>query len=321
MEQDTQKKNKLRTYWILTILGTLAVSVYPIYMGIRVIHDMTVYGTVAEENFPKYIIPYTPIAIAVIVAVLFMPLLIKAVKKWAVPAASALSVGVFFVAEWLFESKVIVTATVETTLESWQMYMCYIPPERFETRQWSAVDVLIGEYSPTFKLHFYLISVVLIVAILNCLYGFGQTIYTKNRTRCKALAVQSVCTALFLGLCILACFTAFFRDGEITVSALSAVLMSLFFVVLGVTAGTYTGSFLLGKKRSVSVLLPAVVGALITLAMYIGEMFLLSGHLYRFGTGLLFDGIPEIVLAPVDLLVIVLAGGISSGICAGLNKR
>lgn len=312
---------RYKKYWAFAFIGTLLVSIYPLYMGFKVIYDMNTSGTVLEENFPKYIIPYTPIAIAVIVGVLAMPLLFKFAKKPSLLAASGLSLLVFFVAEFLFESKVIVTTTVSTTLESWQMFMCYIPPQSYETRTWKAIDVLIGEYSPAFKLHFYLISVVLIIAMLNCFYGFGQVVATGNRSRFKALVVQSVCTVVFLGLCILACFTAFFRDGEITVSALSAFLMSLFFIVLGVTVGIYTGSFLLGKKKSISVLIPAITASIITLVMYIGEMFLLSGHLYRFGEGFLFDGLPAIVLAPVDILIILAAGGSSAGICRMLGKE
>lgn len=311
----------LKKYWLLTLAGTLALSCYPLYMGFRVICDMTTQGTVYKENFPKYIIPYTPIALAVIAAVAVMPLLLKIAKRLAVWMASAFSLIVFFVAEWLFESKVIVTATVATTLESWQMFMCYVPPEGYGTRTWKAVDVLIGDYSPTFKLHFYLIAAVLIMAILNCLYGFARMIQTKDKTGGRSLIVQSVCTALFLGLCLLACFTAFFRDGEITVSALSALLMSLFFIVLGVTVGTYVGSFLIGRKPCVSVLIPSAAAVLATLAMYIGEMFLLSGHLYRFGTGPLFDGIPGIVLAPVDIAVIAVSGCLNAVICRLLNRR
>jgi len=317
-ENERKSENGFKCYWLSALLGTLAVSGYPIYMGIKVLCNMAMYGHVPQESYPKYIIPYTPVAIAVIVAVCLMPLLFKRLKQFSLLAASGIAVVVFFVTELLFEQKVIVQGT---RLESWQMFMCYVSPEMFQTREWRAVDILIGDYSPTFKIHFYLISVVLIIAIINCLYGFGQMVVTGNRARAKALTVQSVCTALFLGLCILACFTAFFRDGEITVSVLSAVLMSLFFVVLGVTVGSYTGSFLLGKKKSVSVVLPSAVGSLVTLAMYIGEMFLLSGHLYRFGTGFFFEGIPGIVLAPVDLVIILLAGGVSGWICYLLNKR
>ena len=199
--------------------------------------------------------------------------------------------------------------------------MCAIPSGSFLTRTWQEIDVLNGEYSPTFKLHFYLISVILIITIINCLYGFAKMLRTGNRSRCKALVVQSVCTAVFLVLCILACFTAFFRDGEITVSALSAFLMSLFFIVLGVTAGIYVASFLIGRKRYLSIIIPSIVASFTTLAMYVGEMFLLSGNLYRFGEGFLFDKISGIVLAPIDILVIILSGLICLGISHLINPK
>lgn len=312
---------KLKKYWIYTLVGMIVASFYPIYMGASVVFHMITKGTVPGESFPKYIIPYTPISIALIIAVLLMPFLFQYVKKFVLSVISGISLVVFFVTEFLLESKVIVTTSMATTLESWQMYMCYVPPGHFETREWKAVDILMGEYSPTFKLHFYLISVVLIIAILNCLYGFAQMIFSGNHSRKKALVVQSVCTVLFLGLCIFACFTAFFRDGELTVSPLSAILMGLFFVVMGVTAGAYAGSFLIGKRKTVSVLIPSVIASFVTLLMYIGEMFLLSFHLYRFGSGFLFEGLPGIVLAPVDILIILLSGGITAFICCLLNKK
>lgn len=305
----------LKRFYLFSVIGVLIASFYPLLMGAKVVIDMVRNGTVLAENYPKYIIPYTPISLAVIIAVLLLPVLMKYAGKFALAAASAISTAIFFVSELLLESKVIVASTVTTTLESWQMFMCYIPPEGYKTRTWRAVDVLLGDYSPAFKIHFYVISVVLIFAILNCFYGFARIIITKNKSRLKALVIQSVTTAIFLGLCILACFTAFFRDGEITVSAISALLMSLFFVVLGVTAGVYTGSFLIEKKKTLSVLLPSVVAAVVTLIMYIGEMILLSGHLYRFGTGFLFDGLAGIVLAPVDILIIIASGCINAAIC------
>lgn len=314
---------RFKKYWIFTLCGTFIVSFYPLYMGFRVVGDMLTKGTVFQDDYPKYVIPYTPISLAVIAAVLFMPLLYKYAKRLTLVAASAISLGVFFLAELLLESKVIVTSDVTSTLESWQMYMCiaYLPAEGLDAKTQRAVDVLIGDYSPTFKLHFYFIAVILIISILNCLYGFAQIIREEKRDRLKALIVQSVCTALFLGLCILACFTAFFRNGEITVPAVSAVLMSLFFVVFGVTAGVYAGSFLLGKKSRLSIAFPAVIATLITLLMYIGEMCLLSGNLYRFGTGFLFAGIPGIVFAPIDLFIMILSGCITAVIGYLLNKK
>jgi hypothetical protein len=306
-------KNKaFRLFYCLSLFGIFLASLYPLIMGVRVVRDMIVQGTVMGKDYPKYIIPYLPIALSVIAGVAIMPLLFRMVRKYALTVASAVGLGVFFASELVLENWVIVTDTVMTTLESWQMFMCYVPPEMFETRTWRAIDVLIGEYSPWFKLHFYIIAIVLILTFLNCFYGFGQMIVSGRRERMRHLILQSVASVLFLGLCILACFTAFWRTGEITVSPLSAFLMCLFFIVFGVTMGLFTASFLTKRPSSAVLSVSAAVSSVVTLIMYIGELILLSGHLYRFGNGFLFDGLGALVLAPIDLIVILLSGGITA---------
>ena len=309
-----------KKYWLISLIATLAVTFYPLYMGLRVVCDVIATGAVPVENFPKYVIPYAPIALSLLFAVIVMPWLFRKTEKFAGLIGSLCALGVFFATELVLENQVMVTTSGYTTVEGWQMSLCYVPPDMYLSRTWKAIDVLIGEFTPAFKLHFYLISVILIIAIINCIYGFGKIIRTGDRSRQKALSVQSVCTALFLGLCILACFTAFYRNGELTVSPLSASLMGLFFVLMGVTAGIFAASFLLGRRKLVCVFIPAFCTAFISLAMYIGEMILLSGHLYKLGSGILFESIPYIVLAPIDLVIILLSGVITGGICALLNK-
>ncbi len=315
-------KNKtFRWFYTLSLVGVLLASAWPLIMGVRVVRDMIVKGTVMGADYPKYIIPYLPVSLAVIAGVALMPLLLRAWKKYALGGASAIGMGIFLASELMLENWVIVTDTVMTTLESWQMYMCYIPADLFETRTWRAVDVLIGDYSPMFKLHFYVIAIVLILAFLNSFYGFGQMIVSGGRERLRPLILQSGCAALFLGLCILACFTAFWRTGEITVSPLSASLMCVFFIVFGVTMGVYTGSFLLRRPRAVLLGISAAVSTAVTVVMYIGELFLLSGHLYRFGTGFLFDALGALVLAPIDLIVILASGGITALMLRWIDGR
>lgn len=319
------KNKRFIGYYLFSCIGVLIASYYPLSMGVRVITDMIVDGTVLKENYPKYIIPYSPICIAIIIGVILMPLCIKLLKKFALVGGGLVSTGIFFALELLFEHKVIVsTAENVVKLADWQMAMCYVHPEGWgETvttyKTQTAVDILMGEYNPAFKLHFYIISVVLIITILNCIYGFGQIIKTGKKNRLKSLILQSVCSLMFLGLCILACFTAFWRDGSIQVSPLSATLMTLFFVLLGVTLGVFVGSFLLGKRKLVSIFIPSVVASAMTLLMYVGEMMLLNGHLYRLGTGFIFNDIPGIVLAPIDLLIIIISGFITAYVFCLIN--
>ena len=320
-------KNKgFRNYYLLACIGILLASYYPLSMGFRIIWDMVTEGTVLKEAYPKYIIPYTPISIAILLGVFCMPLCMKLLRKQALVGGVSLATVFFFATELLFEKKVVVTtAETVTKLEDWQMFMCYVPPEGWgETvttyKTQTPVEILMGEYSPAFKLHFYVISIVLILTVLNALYGFGQMVCTGDRKRLNALILQSVCSLLFLGLCILACFTAFWRDGSLQVSPLSASLMTLFFVLLGVTVGVFVGSFGLGKRKALSLWLPSVTASLMTLLMYVGEMSLLNGHLYRLGTGLLFTELPAIVFAPADLLAILLSGGITAFLTILLNR-
>lgn len=320
------KNKQFYRYYLLSCIGVLIASYYPLSMGVRLITDMIANGTVLKENYPKYIIPYTPICIAIIVGVLLMPLCIRLFKKFALFSGACVATVVFLAIELLFEQKVVVSTTETVTkLEDWQMYMCYVPPEGWgETvttyKTQTAVDILMGDYNPAFKLHFYIISVVLIITILNCLYGFGQMVKSGEKKRLKPLIIQSVCSLAFLGLCILACFTAFWRDGRIQVSPLSAALMTVFFVLFGITVGVLVGSFLLGKQRFISIWIPSIVSSVMTFLMYIGEMILLNGHLYSFGTGFMFTGLPGIVFAPIDLLIIPAAACVNALIFTLLNS-
>jgi hypothetical protein len=144
-------------------------------------------------------------------------------------------------------------------------------------------------------------------------------IRTGDRGRERALIVQAAATASFVGMCIWACFTAFYRTGELTVSPLSASLMASFFLLLGIVVGVFVGSFLLGKTRAVSVWIPAVSAVLTVLAMYIGEMILLHGNLYRFGEGVFFSGLGALVLAPADIAVLLASGALTAWICRMLQ--
>ena len=312
---------KYSVYCLSAMAGVAAMCSYPIYMGIKVVARMMTTGAIPYKEYPKYVIPYTPIGLSLIVGVLLIPLLQKILKKLDMIAGSAISLAVFFVTESLMETKVLVKADTFVVLGSWQMSLCYVPPEQYRTRTWEAVDILLGGYNPYFKLHFYLISVVIIIAFMNFLYGFAKMILTGNYKRKKALILQTVTAVLFLAMCIWACFTAFYRTGELTVKPVSAVLMGTFFALLGVTVGVFMASLTIGKKRLLSTVIPAAASVLVTTLMYIGEMILLNGHLYRFGRGILFRGISKMVLAPVDIIIILLAGAVTAFTCLLMNKK
>lgn len=312
----------LRRCWLICLLIVLALSVYPLMMGLKILHGVLFFGGVSAADYPKYVIPYTPISLAALMGVLVMPWFIRRMRR-PVLVGSLLALAVFFASELLLEN-VMVRGWVTTRLESWQMFMCYQPITRAvdmthamrEPAALTEVELLMGEYTPLFKLHFYMISIVLILGTLHCLYGFARAAYTGDWSRLRLLIAHAAVTGAFLALCVLACFTAFFRDGSLLVSPLSAGLMAVFFILLGVTAGLILGNVLQGRKLAWA----ACASSVVTLLMYLGELVLLNGHLYRFGQGFFFDGMGALVLAPADVLIILLSGGLCGALLRALQK-
>ena len=78
------------------------------------------------------------------------------------------------------------------------------------------------------------------------------------------------------------------------------------FVVLGTAAGIYFGSLVFLRRKALSIALPAAGASPVCALMYFGEYKLMQGSLYRFGASLIFQGLPGIAVAPIDLFVILL---------------
>lgn len=309
--------SKYKKFYLFSALGTVLISFYPIYMLIKIIADYAATGAVDVFNYPKYIIPYSPISIAVIFSVCLMPVAITIFKRFALPAISAFGLLLFFISEFALENMVVMDGVnIITKIENWQMLSCVATPQTRLT----AGDVLIGNYSPALKIHFYIISIIIVLAVVNVIYGFSMMIKTNNYAKKSPLIAQAISIAVFIGLCIFACFTAFYRTGSILVSPVSAMLMSLFFITMGVTSGIYIGSFFYNRSRFLSVTLPAVISLAMSFVMYVGELILLNGSLYQFGTGFLFVPVAFLPFAIVDITVMLFSGVTTYVIMVKLRK-
>jgi len=298
---------KYKNFYLLSLLVIVLVSVYPIYMGVVTISNYLQNGSINVEEYQKYIIPYTPICIALIVSAALMPLIFKLFKRYTLPIVSILGTVLFFASEFGFEQIKVIEESVEMPLESWQLSLCMVTPEVLR----SIGKPIYAANNPAFKIHFYLIAIVLILAVLNVLYGYSKMLREHNFEKKRPLIAQTVSVVLFICLCILACFTAFFRNGTINISPLSAILMSIFFIVFGITVGVYCGSIFYGKRKLLSKILPAISASLTTLIMYIGELVLMGGVLFKYGSGFIFKPIEAIPFSAADIIIILVSGVIT----------
>ncbi len=298
---------KYRNFYFLSLLAVILVSAYPIYMGIATLVSYYQNGYIAAADYKKYIIPYTPICISLIITTALMPLGFKLFKRYTLAFASFLGTAIFFASEFWFEQVKVLEGYVEIPLESWQLSLCMATPEVLR----AIGEPIYAENNPAYKIHFYIIAIVIILAVLNVIYGFSKMLREQSFEKKRPLIAQAVSVVLFIGLCILACFSAFYRNGTINISPLSAVLMSVFFIIFGITVGIYCGSIFYGKSRLLSRLIPAAAASLTTLVMYIGELVLMGGVLFKYGSGLFFEPIGAIPFSAIDIAIILVSGVIT----------
>lgn len=300
----------------MSLLIIASASIYPTYMGIITLGSYLQNGFIDVADYKKYIIPYTPMCIALIISTAVMPLSFKLFKRYTLLVISLLGSLLFFSFEFGFEQIKVIEGYVEMPLESWQLSLCIATPEVLR----SLGEPIYAANNPAFKVHFYIIAVIIILAVLNTVYGFSKMLREQDFGRKRPLIAQAVSVLVFIGLCILACFTAFYRNGTINISPLSALLMSVFFIVFGVTAGIYCGSILYGKNKLLSQVIPAITASLTTLIMYIGELMLMGGVLFRYGSGFFFAPLGMIVFSIADIAIIIASGIVTYTIMKHLNS-
>ena len=307
-----------KKFYFISLGAVLLASFYPIYMGIIVLWAHFNYGGVQAQDYPKYIIPYTPLCIAVIAVVALFPLIFKFLKKLTLLTASILGIAFFIISELCFEKIMVFEDAVffgGKYIESWQLYSCMMTPSTYE----AIGNPLASKYSPAFKVHFYIIAILIVLAVIGIVYGFTKMIRETNFDKKTPLITQLITVSVFIGLCILACFTAFFRTGTLQISALSAWLMSIFFIVFGITSGVYVGSILYGKQKLLSQILPVIISAITVIVMYIGEYVMMKA-LFKYGSGFIFEPLGNMPFAIIDIFIVLLAGFITYIIMSLINK-
>lgn len=315
-----------KRFYIISLSVLLALSAYPVINGVRIACLSIANGAVKPEQYARYVVPYTAICLAVLLFTASQPIFLK-LRRFALPVGMMVSYLIFFLAELFFEGIKIHTTgmtLVDTsslsigelmenpyaTIDLWQASLCVVsPPTRSQSVAFASRDhyyyVLANN---SYKTHYYFVSIILITMVCILVYGIGRKIRLGCKTEAQPLALQGISTMLLISLCIFANTTAFFRKAQPIQTPVASVLTCLFFIALGTTIGVYTGSFLTGKNKWLGTGLPVSLSMTAVILMYAGEAAMMDGNLYRFGTGWFFAGLPVILLAPVDILVILLAG-------------
>jgi hypothetical protein len=293
-----------RRFYLISLGVLLAMSAYPVAMGLKIIVLQLLHGSIRPQDYTRYVIPYTAICLGVLASAALYPVFSR-LKKWAVPLATITALCLFTGIELLIEGIVRPALMI-------QLFSCVYTP--------TATLAFRGVYDDSYKIHYFLVSFILITLVTGVFYGYGRLFSGGDRSKRIPLAMQAIMAALLLCLCVFANFTGFFREKTDYQTPISAFLTGLFFVVMSAAAGIYSGSGLIEKGKALSVGLTAAAAMIICSIMYYGEYSMFGDTLYRFGKGWFFEGLPWIALAPIDMLIILLAGATAAGAMAVAGK-
>ena len=337
-----------KRFYVLSLLILAMLSAYPLLNGVRMAYISASSGALEPQQYAKYVVPYAAICVALLIFTALQPLFFK-LKRLAFPLGLAAAGAAFLAIERFFETMqihvvdmtLINAATLApaaagnaATADVWQAALCMISPVmREQSLTYASQDRFIYVLgNATYKVHYYLISLIMITMVCGLIYGIGKMYHSepsgdkdngasgqnsfssapnKDLSQLKPLYLRGISTAALVALCVFANTTAFFRQAAPIQTPLASVLTGLFFVTLGAAAGIYGGSFLLATGKRLGIGLPALLSCGVTAALYAGEAAMMGGNLYRFGAGRFFSAWPGLVLAPVDILIILLAGGLA----------
>lgn len=96
--------------------------------------------------------------------------------------------GVITMLSYVKEGYIGVENYSEMSLDSWQYSLCIATPEVLE----AIGEPIYAENNPAYKVHFYIIAIVILLAVLNTAFGFYNMILENNREREKPLIAQLV---------------------------------------------------------------------------------------------------------------------------------
>ncbi|MCX7745976.1 MAG: hypothetical protein N2645_03650 [Clostridia bacterium] len=299
-------------FYLITLGVLLALSSYPIIMGVKIIILQLQNGSIGPEDYARYVIPYTAICISILISAALLPIILR-FRRFSNLIATVLGLGLFVGIELPMESITVRSPFVVQSAVDLQLFSCVGTS--------AAVQAFQKPYSDAYKIHYFLVSFVIITLVISIVYGHAKLILSGNRANKIPLRMRFTVTAILLLLCIFANVTGFFRDTTQYLSPLSAFLTGTFFIVLGAASGIYAGSYLIDKNKILSLISPAITAMLICSIMYYGEFRLLDGKLYRFGNTFLFEPMPNVAVSPVDIIIILFSGIITALIVNAARRK
>jgi len=233
-------------------------------------HDGTMWSWPLFQYNVTVVIPFAAVSAAVLIGFLLLPMLRKMYVAKRGIISSVIAVCIFFALSLYAEMIsarldvifIVMTSRMRRSVEGIAALADYM------TIPW------------TVRLHYYIFSIVLILALLNFLYGLADALYRGEKLSKKAIALQGGAVACY-ALAYFFVRAMQFKDYDTLLLTSSSVLnAAVCFILAGIAVGLYSGSF--SKFAGLGKFISSILSSATVVALYAAEYAMLQGNLYSY---------------------------------------
>ncbi|MCL2528603.1 MAG: hypothetical protein FWE42_09330 [Defluviitaleaceae bacterium] len=262
---------KLKSFWVFYVVtaiilaGVAAVPLWNLLAMVLAYHKIAQFGYNATA-----VIPFAAVLAAIFIGFLFLPLLwhMSMRKKRIIVSVGA--VGIFFGLGLYSE---MIAARLDTVRMVLTSRMMYTP---------ATIDLLASQAAIPWevRVHYYIFSVIFILAVLNFLYILANVLYGDGRHSKRVVILHGAATGCYGLAYFLVRVMQYENHATLHLAWGSVLNAAICFVLAAIAVGLYCSSFIpyKGWER----VIPPALSVVTVLALYLAQHFMLGGNFYLY---------------------------------------
>lgn len=283
-------------YYLLTALILTGIAAVPAWNFLIMAHGISRGYPWRDYHYEVIVvIPFAAVTAAILLGFLLLPLLRNMLSLKRHVSVSVAAVLFFCGLEYWAELIAARADALRVVMLSRRMFM----PDEIAaiTREAMLIPTAV-------KIHYYIFSIVLILAVLNWLYNLSEALYESGRKRKKLLITQGVATACYAPAYFLVRVMQYDDYAAMRLTWGSILNAVVCFTLAATAVGLFSVSYLRfeGKMKIV----PSLLSVITVLALYGAEYAMLDRKFYSYGENSIASLILHILIAAIPGLLVYL---------------
>jgi len=152
------------------------------------------------------------------------------------------------------------------------------------------------------RAHYYLFSIILILAVLNFLYNLANNLYGDEKPCKQNIILQGLATVCYVLIYFFVGVMQYKNYQTMQLNGVSILWAAGCFILAAVVVGLYCSSLL--QNSGVGKLMPSIASGATVVALYIAELVMLEGRFYLYSNNVVVDIFLRLVIIIVPSVIV-----------------